>query len=85
MIKRKMLSSFKLLTKYFSQKGQTSVEYILLLAVIAVISSGLFSKIEQYIVSNPDSILNSYMSGLSGVFGDSGSGQFKYKRFILRR
>ena len=68
-----------------SSAGQTSVEYILLIATIAVISTSLFKTLDKFIISNPDSILNTYLDGLSGVFGASGSGQFKYKRFILRR
>jgi uncharacterized protein (UPF0333 family) len=74
-----------LLTKKLNDKGQTSVEYILLIAVISIIASGLFAKFEKHIYSNPDSLINTYIGGLSDVFGNSGSGQFKYKRFILRR
>jgi Flp pilus assembly pilin Flp len=70
---------------FLKEKGQTSVEYILMIAVISVIASGIFSKFEKYIYSNPDSMINTYIGGLSDVFGNSGSGQFKYKRFILRR
>lgn len=81
-----MRREFKLNTKLGSNdRGQTSVEYILLFAIVAIISSTLFSNFEKYIISNPDSMLNNYVSGLSNVFGSSGGTQFKYKRYILRR
>jgi Flp pilus assembly pilin Flp len=73
------------LKHFLKDKGQTSVEYILLIAMVAIISSTLFGNLEKFIISNPDSVLNTYLTGLSDVFGSSGSGQFKYKRFILRR
>ncbi len=68
-----------------SQAGQTSVEYILLISMVAIISLGLFKNLEKYIISNPDSMLNSYLDSLALTFGAGGSGEYQYKRFVLRR
>ena len=66
---------------FLSEKGQTSVEYIMLIAVIAIVSLSAFRNIEDYIISNPNGLLNGYLTRLSSSFDP----QRGYKTFILRR
>ena len=63
------------------EKGQTSVEYILLVGVMIVISITFFTKVREYMLTNPDSIINRYLSGFESSFGN-GRG---FKRFRLNR
>ena len=65
-----------------SQKGQTSVEYILLVGVMIFISIGVFKQIREYVVTNPDSMVNRYLSSFDQQFG-GGGGRFKY--FSLKK
>ncbi|MBY0516286.1 MAG: class III signal peptide-containing protein [Bacteriovoracaceae bacterium] len=70
------------------EKGQTSVEYILLLAVMISVSIAFFKKVDGYVVSNPDSMVNRYLSGFGNILGSSSgtngvSGS--YKTFRLPR
>lgn len=72
-----------------NERGQSSVEYILLVGVMISIAITFFGKLNDYIINNPNSMLNSYLGGFSNVLGSpdgnangvSGS----YKRFNLPR
>lgn len=63
------------------QKGQTSVEYILLVGVMIVLSITFFREVREYLVDNPDSLINGYLGNYRSSF-DNGTG---YKRFRLNR
>lgn len=69
-----------------NERGQTSVEYILLMAVVVSVLSVIFPRIQAFIVSNPNSLQNTVLSG----FGDTVEGlnngfAGRYERFTLRR
>lgn len=66
---------------FSNQKGQTSVEYILLVGVMIVVSITFFKKVREYLLTNPDSVINTYLGGYESSF-NSGNG---YKRFRLNR
>jgi hypothetical protein len=71
-----------------NEKGQTSVEYVLLIAVMITIAVTFFGKLNEYIITNPDSVLNRYLGGFQQVLGspDGNSGvSGSYKRFRLPR
>ena len=69
-----------------NQKGQTAVEYMLLIMVIVFVMMTVFKKLEQYIVSNPDSIQANFIKNFeNGVSGYNGDFKGKYQRFIIRR
>lgn len=77
----KRLSRFKDL----GQKGQTAVEYILLLAVVMLIGGSLFKKVEGYLISDPDSIAKTYVKSFENMFGgQNGSFQGQYKYFTIK-
>jgi len=66
----------------FNQRGQTSVEYILLLSVMITLSITFFGKVEEFVVTNPDSMVNRYLGSYRQLFGGvNGS----YKTFSIRR
>lgn len=69
-----------------NEKGQTSVEYILLLAVVMAVLSNLLPRIQEYLISNPNSLQNTVLSGFGNTmegFNNGFNGQ--YQRFTLRR
>lgn len=72
-----------------NEKGQTSVEYILLLAVMIPLCITFFTKVTDFVVDNPDSLVNRYLGGFSNVFGSPDGGTSgvsgEYKRFRLPR
>ncbi len=69
-----------------NERGQTSVEYILLMAVVVGILSTIFPRIQAFLIENPNSLQNTVLSG----FGDTVEGfnngfSGRYERFTLRR
>jgi uncharacterized protein (UPF0333 family) len=69
-----------------NEKGQASLEYILLVAVMITLAISFFGKVNEYVIDNPDSLLNSYLGGFQNVLGSSGNGvNANYKRFNLPR
>jgi Flp pilus assembly pilin Flp len=47
-----------------SQKGQTAVEYVLMLAVGASIGLTAFKKLNEYLLSRPDSVIGKPLNEL---------------------
>ncbi len=78
------MKNLRKFTKYIGEKGQTSVEYILLLAVVAVVMTSVFGKLEGYLLSNPDSFKNRYLGNYKTMF-DGGSTNLAYKFFTIKR
>ncbi|MCO4753559.1 MAG: hypothetical protein KC478_03710 [Bacteriovoracaceae bacterium] len=66
------------------QAGQTMVEYILLLAVVAVITVSLFKTLEENLVSGPNGIIKTYLGEFSTMF-EGGNYNGRYKRFTIKR
>ena len=67
------------------ERGQTMVEYVLLIAIVVVVSFSVFKKIDGYLVSNPNSFQNKYLRGFSRFLGGSGDLEVRanYKRFTI--
>ena len=64
--------------------GQTMVEYILLMLVVIVIMQSLFGKINEFLITNPNSLQNKYLKGYENVFSAGESGiKARYKRFRI--
>lgn len=83
---RSQLSQYNLTVK--NQAGQTSVEYILLVSVMIMLSFTFFKKVNEYVLTNPDSLINKYLSQSQRFFGSENSGggiDGNYKRFTLPR
>jgi hypothetical protein len=71
-----------------NQAGQTSVEYILLVSVMIMLSFTFFEKVNEYVLTNPDSLINKYLSQSQRFFGSENSGggiDGNYKTFSLPR
>lgn len=84
MVSAKIITMLRVLR----QEGQASVEYILLIIVMISLSITFFHKVEGYILTNPDSMLNKYFGVYLQTMGasDSGSGiSGQYKRFSMGR
>lgn len=69
---RKLLSSLK-------EAGQTSLEYMLLIAVMAGLSLTFFKKMEDYFIKNPNSMINQRLK----VFGNTLGSAENYERFRI--
>ena len=69
----------KLLNTKNNQKGQTMVEYVLLVAVVVAITLSLFGQLEDYLINNPDRLQNKYLRGYERVFNGNGvKGRYKF-------
>ncbi len=66
------------------ESGQTSVEYMLLVAVMITVGVSFFDRFEAYLVDNPDSFINSTLGSYSDIMGGGGINA-QYKRFSIRR
>lgn len=72
--------------KKLGQSGQTAVEYILMIVVIIFVATGVFKKIEEYLITNPDSMINLYLSSYKTAFGGAEGGfTGAYRFFNIRR
>ena len=67
-----------------NEKGQTSVEYILMIVVVAIVATSIFGKLEGYLISNPDSFKNRYLGQYKNMF-EAGNANLAYKYFTLKR
>ncbi|MFP5458791.1 MAG: hypothetical protein ACLGG7_08665 [Bacteriovoracia bacterium] len=63
-----------------NQQGQTSLEYILLVSVMISLAFVFFGKVNEYVLTNPDSMINTYLGKFTsgGIVGN-------YKTFNLQR
>jgi len=67
--------------RFLNSKGQTAMEYMLLLVVAFSLGVTLKKKIEDYLVKNPESFLNKQLSGFN-VLVDQDP---KFRTFPLRK
>lgn len=80
------LRAMKLFKKNSKEKGQTSVEYILMILVVIFVGGAMFKKVEGFLISNPDSLKNTYLGDYKDMFGgDNGGFRGQYKRFTIKR
>ena len=67
-----------------NQKGQTMVEYVLILAVVVAIAIGVFQRLNEFLLSNPDSFQAQYLNGFRTIFETNrdrdGNASFKQYR-----
>lgn len=69
--------------KRFSvQKGQTSVEFLLILVVAITIGVAFKAKMEDFMLKNPNSYISKQLNSLKASFEEDTSG--RYRRFTLR-
>lgn len=70
--------------KFLSQKGQTSVEYILMIVTVTVVATSIFKQLEGHLISNPNSFKNRYLGQYKNMF-EAGNVNLQYKYFTLKR
>jgi uncharacterized protein (UPF0333 family) len=70
--------------KFFSlkDKGQTSVEYMLILVVAITIGIAFKKKMEEFMLTNPNSIISKNLNRLQSQLEQDTSG--RYRRFTVR-
>lgn len=71
---------------FLNQKGQSSVEYILLMVVVISIATSVFDIIEKRFLDGPGSFTQIFLKEFSDTFGGSnGSFQGEFKHFVIRK
>lgn len=68
--------------RFLSKKGQTSIEYMLILVVAISIGMAFKAKMEDFMLKNPNSFVSKQLSALQGNLSQDTSG--RYTRFSLR-
>ena len=63
-------------------QGQTSVEYMLILVVAITIGMAFKQKMEEFMISNPNSFISRQSNAISAGLQEDSSG--RYRRFSLR-
>lgn len=53
------------------------MEYILLVSVMIFMSVAFFKKVEEHLLTNPDSMINRYLGAYRGTMGGGINGSYK--------
>ena len=69
------------LREFLKEKGQTSIEYILMIAMSASMGVVCFKKFNAYLLDNPNSYIRSHLRIYEQMFDPS----LNYKKFRLPR
>lgn len=62
-----------------SQAGQTAIEYLLLIVVSIGLGVAFYKKMDEYLLSSPNSIITKNLNSLKNKFNQDSSG--RYRRF----
>ncbi len=73
--------TMKVLRNILKEKGQTAIEYIMMLAVVGGLGMTFMKKMDEYLLSNPNSYINNYLNSYKAVL----KADPKYQRFQLVR
>jgi hypothetical protein len=65
------------------QRGQTSVEYLLLIVVAISLGLTFMKKMDEYVIKNPNGIIGKPLKSFKSSLESDTSG--RYSRFPLRR
>lgn len=69
---------------FLNERGQTSVEYILMIVTVAIVATSTFKLIEEHLLTGPNSFKNRYLGQYKNMF-EAGSVNLQYKYFTLKR
>jgi hypothetical protein len=67
------------LRKFFSHKGQTSVEYILILSVAISLGITVFNKLNEHLVDNPNGMIGKPLNSFKKQLDSSG----RYRQYPM--
>lgn len=70
------------LKQFLNQKGQTAMEYLLLLAVAVTIGVAFKKKMEGFLLRNPNSVINQQLNRFTNQFNSDSQG--RYRSYSLR-
>ncbi len=63
-----------------SEKGQTAVEYVMMVAVAVSLGIAVFKKLDEYLIKNPNGLVGKPLNSYRQAMDQNG----KYKRFPIR-
>jgi hypothetical protein len=66
-----------------SSRGQTSIEYLLLIVVAVSIGLAFMKKMDEYLIQNPDGIIGKPLKDFKSSLNSDTNG--RYGRFPLRQ
>ena len=67
-----------------AQSGQTALEYMLILFAAAMVAFAVFKKLSDYLVTNPNSILNIQLEQSGMIFSkDAQRGRYRKLPYTL--
>ena len=66
-----------------TERGQTSVEYLLLLVVSIGLGITFYKKMDEYLIKSPNSFINKSLNSYKSALAADPNG--RYSRFPLRR
>jgi Flp pilus assembly pilin Flp len=67
------------------EKGQTMAEYTLMVVVIVSVMFAVFGKLEEHLITNPDSIQSKYLSEFKDAFAGQNASNCPYCYFKIPR
>ena len=67
------------LRKFFSHKGQTSVDYILILSVAISLGITVFNKLNEHLVDNPNGMIGKPLNSFKKQLDSSG----RYRQYPM--
>lgn len=68
--------------RFLRPRGQTSIEYMLILVVAVTIGMTFKQKMEEFMLTNPNSLISKQLNSLQAGLQQDASG--RYRRFSLR-
>jgi hypothetical protein len=61
-----------------SQKGQTSVEYILMIAVAVSFGLTFMKKMDEYVIKNPNGLIGAPLKKFTNVLNKDPTNRYRY-------
>jgi len=65
-----------------SKKGQTSVEYLLMISVAVSLGITVFNKMNEYLIKNPDGMIGRPLKQFKDKFSADPAGRYRYYRIV---
>ena len=68
-----------------SEEGQTALEYLLMVAVVVALGLTFFTKMNDYLLQNPNGLINKPLKAYTNMLTGGGDPNAAYRRFYVRK